>query len=58
MSASTNRGQIDSRWLHAARREEEERRPPQRRPAERICLSCREPFLSAWIGNRLCRRCS
>lgn len=24
---------------------------------ERICLKCREPFPSEWIGNRLCGRC-
>lgn len=23
----------------------------------RKCLSCKEAFLSAWIGNRICPRC-
>lgn len=26
------------------------------RKAPRICLKCREPFLSEWEGNRLCAR--
>ncbi len=29
-------------------------------PAEtkpRLCLKCRAPFESAWVGERVCRRC-
>jgi hypothetical protein len=58
MSASTSKAQIDTAWLREQRTADEARRPPQRRPAERLCLSCREPFQSSWIGNRLCRKCA
>ncbi len=23
----------------------------------RLCLKCREPFVSSWPGERVCRRC-
>ncbi len=26
-------------------------------PQERKCLKCREEFLSAWPGERICRTC-
>jgi len=25
--------------------------------SKRICLRCRKPFKSSWIGNRRCHRC-
>ena len=24
----------------------------------RVCLSCRELFISEWIGNRMCKSCT
>ena len=28
-----------------------------REKKERVCLMCREPFLSTWSGARICSRC-
>ncbi len=27
------------------------------KPKERKCLMCREPFMSEWPGERVCRKC-
>ncbi len=32
-------------------------KPAHMRPAPRLCLNCREPFISAHAGNRLCGVC-
>jgi hypothetical protein len=34
----------------------EERRPPEQ-PKLRSCLSCQDKFVSAWSGERICKRC-
>jgi hypothetical protein len=36
------------------------KKPESKRSAEakmRRCLICKAPFLSAWAGERVCRRC-
>lgn len=38
-----------------ALRKEEDARPEQRRV--RTCLKCTDKFESAWVGERICRRC-
>jgi hypothetical protein len=30
---------------------------PRKLRSERKCLSCGDPFLSAWVGNRICHAC-
>ena len=32
-------------------------RPPHLRPAQRLCIHCRQPFASAHAGHRICTLC-
>jgi hypothetical protein len=43
--------------VRAASETDEDVRRTVEVPRTRPCLRCAEPFLSAWSGERICRRC-